>query len=86
MVEVQRRALRRLLESAGFRVFAQTGILFMSEWLRMMDLFCYTRFPRLATLTGWLIRPFAWSYRRVPWVRRHGYLIARIVYQPKGLV
>ena len=76
------RALRRLLESAGFRVFAQTGILFMPGWLRMMDLFCYTRFPRLATLTGWLIRPFAWLYRRVPAVRRHGYLIACIMSKP----
>ena len=76
------RALRRLLESAGFRVIAQTGILFMPGWLRMMDLFCYTRFPRLATLTGWLIRPFAWLYRRVPAVRRHGYLIACIVSKP----
>jgi SAM-dependent methyltransferase len=76
------RALRRLLESAGFRVTAQTGLLFMPGWLRMLDLLCHTRFPRLAPVTGWLVRPFAWLYRRVPMVRRHGYLIAAVVEKP----
>lgn len=76
------RALRRLLESAGFRVTAQTGLLFMPGWLRMLDLLCHTRVPRLAPVTGWLVRPFAWLYRRVPMVRRHGYLIAAVVDKP----
>ncbi len=79
-----RRALRRLLESAGFRVTAQTGLLFMPGWLRMLDLLCHTRLPRLAPVTGWLVRPFAWLYRRVPMVRRHGYLIAAVVDKPPG--
>jgi SAM-dependent methyltransferase len=78
------RALRRLLESAGFRVTALTGLLFMPGWLRMLDLLCHTRFPRLAPVTGWLVRPFAWLYRRVPTVRRHGYLIAAVVERPAG--
>jgi len=78
------RALRRLLESAGFRVTAQTGILFLPGWLRMLDLLCHTRFPRLAPVTGWLVRPFAWVYRRVPSVRRHGYLIACVMDKPAG--
>jgi len=78
------RALRRLLESAGFRVTAQTGILFLPGWLRMLDLLCHTRVPRLAPVTGWLVRPFAWLYRRVPLVRRHGYLIAAVVDKPPG--
>jgi SAM-dependent methyltransferase len=77
------RALRRLLESAGFRVTALTGLLFMPGWLRMLDLLCHTRFPRLAPVTGWLVRPFAWLYRRVPTVRRHGYLIAAVVDKPR---
>jgi SAM-dependent methyltransferase len=77
-------ALRRLLESAGFRVTAQTGLLFMPGWLRMLDLLCHTRFPRLAPVTGWLVRPFAWLYRRVPTVRRHGYLIACVMDKPTG--
>lgn len=78
------KALRRLLESAGFRVTAQTGLLFMPGWLRMLDLLCHTRFSRLAPVTGWLVRPFAWLYRRVPLVRRHGYLIAAVVEKPAG--
>jgi len=77
-------ALRRLLESARFRVTAQTGLLFMPGWLRMLDLLCHTRFPRLAPVTGWLVRPFASLYRRVPMVRRHGYLIAAVVEKPAG--
>jgi ubiquinone/menaquinone biosynthesis C-methylase UbiE len=76
------RRLRRLLESAGFQVSAQTGLLFMPGWLRMLDLWCHTRLPRLALLTGRLVRPFAWLYRRVPLVRRHGYLIAAVVRKP----
>jgi SAM-dependent methyltransferase len=76
------RALRRLLESAGFHVTAQTGILFLPGWLRMLDLWCHTRWPRLGPVTGWLVRPFAWLYRRVPAVRRHGYLIACIAEKP----
>lgn len=75
-------ALRRLLESAGFRVTALTGILFLPGWLRMLDLLCHTRFPRLAPVTGWLVRPFAWIYRRVPAVRRHGYLTACVMDKP----
>jgi len=71
--------LRRLLERAGFRVLAESGILFIPGWLRMLDLVCHTRFPRVARFTGWLVRPFAWLYRRVPGVRRHGYLIACVV-------
>jgi hypothetical protein len=74
--------LRRLLEAAGFRVTAQTGILFIPGWLRMADLWCHTRAPRLTRVTRQLIRPFAWLYRRVPAVRRHGYLIACVVEKP----
>jgi SAM-dependent methyltransferase len=74
--------LRGLLESAGFRVRATSGILFIPGWLRMLDLWCHTRCPRLTRLTGWLVRPFAWLYRRVPAVRRHGYLLACVVDKP----
>ncbi len=76
--------LRSLLESAGFRVRATSGILFMPGWLRMLDLWCYTRRPRLTRLTDWLVRPFAWLYRRSPAVRRHGYLLACVIEKPKG--
>lgn len=76
------RALQHLLTSAGFRVTALTGILFMPGWLRMLDLWCHVRSPRLAGITGWLVRPFAWAYRRFPSVRRHGYLIACVAVKP----
>jgi SAM-dependent methyltransferase len=79
-------ALRRLLESAGFRVTARTGILFLPGWLRMLDLLCHTRFPALTPLTGRLVRPFAWLYRRFSSVRRHGYLIAAVVEKPTSPV
>ncbi len=75
---------RRLLASKGFRVTALSGILFMPGWLRMADLWCHIRAPRLARVTGWLVRPFAWLYRVVPQVRRHGYLLACVVSKPEA--
>ena len=42
--------LRALLESAGFRHRATSGILFIPGWLRMLDLWCHTRCPRLTHL------------------------------------
>lgn len=76
------RALRRLVEAAGLRVTAESGILFIPGWLRMADLWCHTRRSPLARLTTLLVRPFAWLYRRVPAVRRHGYLIAVVAVKP----
>jgi SAM-dependent methyltransferase len=72
-----RRALRTMIESAGLRVLAETGILFMPGWLRMADLACHVRCRPLAVVTATCIRPFA-SLERVPWLRRHGYLLATV--------
>lgn len=77
-----RRALRRLLEEAGFEVEDETGILFIPGWLRMLDLACHAWFRPATSLTGLAVRPFAWLYRRFPWLRRHGYLIAAVVSKP----
>ncbi|MCC7104057.1 MAG: methyltransferase domain-containing protein [Chloroflexi bacterium] len=74
--------LRRLLESAGFRVRAMSGVLFMPGWLRMADLLFHTRVPPLARLTSILIQPFAWLYQHAPVVRRHGYLLACVATRP----
>lgn len=74
--------LRGVLETAGLRVTQTTGILFMPGWLRMLDLWCHTRRSALGTVTGALVRPFAWLYRRVPAVRRHGYLTVAIARRP----
>jgi len=74
-----RRALRRMLEGAGLDVLAETGILFIPGWLRMLDLACYAWCRPLSVATGALVRPFAWLDRRVPAVRPYGYLLATVV-------
>lgn len=68
--------LQRLLESVGFQVTTRTGILFMPGWLRMLDLWCHYRAPKLTTITGGFVEIFAALYRRFPALRRHGYLTA----------
>jgi SAM-dependent methyltransferase len=73
-----RRALRRMLEAAGFDVVAETAILFVPGWLRMADLALHSYFRPLAGLTALAVKPFAWLDRHVPAVRRHGYLIASV--------
>lgn len=73
-----RRALRRMLESAGFDVVAETAILFVPGWLRMADLALHTWAPPLARLTAAALAPFVWLDEHVPAVRRHGYLLASV--------
>ena len=75
--------LGRVLEAVGFRVIARSGILFMPGWLRMADLWLHVRGSSLARWTGALTRPFAALYRRSPWLRRHGYLIALLAEKPQ---
>jgi S-adenosylmethionine decarboxylase len=77
-----RGALRRMLERAGLEVREETGLLFIPGWLRMLDLWCYTRVPALARVTGALVRPFVWLDRHVPAVRPHGYLLASVGQKP----
>jgi SAM-dependent methyltransferase len=78
-----RRALRDMLERAGFRVAAETSILFIPGWLRMLDLACHSWCRPLAAVTGALVRPFVFLDRRVPAVRKHGYLLATVVMKPE---
>ena len=78
-----RRALRDMLERAGFDVAAETSILFIPGWLRMLDLACHSWCRPLAALTGALVRPFVFLDRHVPAVRRHGYLLATVVMKPE---
>jgi SAM-dependent methyltransferase len=77
-----RRQLRTMIEAAGLRVEAETGILFLPGWLRMLDLWCYTRTPSLT----WLIKPWIAAFesldRRFPALCRHGYLIASVGIKP----
>jgi SAM-dependent methyltransferase len=77
-----RKALRQMLEAAGFVITGDEAILFMPGWLRMLDLLCYTRYPAAARLTAAGTRVFAWIDAHVPAVRRHGYLVAAIGERP----
>ncbi len=73
-----RRALREMIERAGLTVVAETAILFIPGWLRILDLACHSWCRPLATITGACVRPFVFLDRHVPAVRRHGYLLATV--------
>lgn len=77
-----RRALRRMLERQGFEIVAETGLLFIPGWLRMLDLACHSWLRPLHYLTGLCARPFAWLERHSPRLQRHGYLLATVVRRP----
>jgi SAM-dependent methyltransferase len=78
-----RRALRDMLERAGFHVAAETAILFIPGGLRMLDLACHSWCRPLSAVTAALVWPFVWLDRHVPAVRRHGYLLATVVTKPE---
>jgi SAM-dependent methyltransferase len=78
-----RRALKQMLEKAGLNVVAETAILFIPGWLRMLDLACYTWCRPFAAVTAALVWPFMLVDRHVPAVRKHGYLLATVVMKPE---
>lgn len=73
-----RGGLRRMMTSSGFSVVAETAILFIPGWLRMLDLACHAWMRPLTPLTGAMVKLFALIDRHVPAVRRHGYLIVAV--------
>jgi exosortase/archaeosortase family protein len=77
------RGLRRMLETAGFQTTAESGILFMPGWLRMLELGCRQLSPALGRAVGLAVWPFVLADRWIPAVRRHGYLIAVAVVKPR---
>jgi SAM-dependent methyltransferase len=77
-----RGAFRSMLERAGLTVTAETAILFIPGWLRMLDLLCHTRQRRLGAVTRLLVQPFVLLDRHFPVVRRHGYLLATVAEKP----
>ena len=81
-----RRALKQMLERAGLEVVAETAILFIPGWLRMLDLACHSWCRPFAAVTGALVRPFVFLDRHVPAVRKHGYLLATVVLKPEPSV
>jgi SAM-dependent methyltransferase len=78
-----RRALRTMLERAGFTVAAETAILFVPGGLRMLDLACHSWCRPLSVVTAALVRPFVWLDRHVAGVRKHGYLLATVAIKPR---
>ncbi len=74
-----RRALGEMLQRSGLTIVAETAILFIPGWLRMLDLACHAWCRPLSVVTGAAVRPFVWLDRHIPAVRRHGYLLATIV-------
>ena len=68
--------------AGGFKVTAETGILFIPGWLRMLDLACYTWARPLSRLTGLAVAPFHHLSRWLPWLRRYGYLLATVAVRP----
>jgi len=77
-----RRALREMLERAGLTVVAETAILFIPGWLRMLDLVCHSWCRPLAPVTRACVWPFVMLDRYVPAVRPHGYMLATVVTKP----
>ena len=78
-----RRALRDMLERAGFTVVAETAILFIPGGLRILDLACHSWCRPLSTVTAALVWPFVWLDRHVAAVRKHGYLLATVAAKPR---
>ena len=54
-----------MLEDAGLDVVAETAILFIPGWLRMLDLACHSWCRPFAAVTGSLVRPFVFLDRHV---------------------
>lgn len=75
-------ALREMIERAGLTVVAETAILFLPGWLRMLDQACHAWCRPLAAVTGACVWPFMLLDRHVPVVRRHGYLLATVAVKP----
>ena len=78
-----RRTLRKMVERSGLEVVAETAILFIPGWLRMLDLACHAWCRPLSKITGAMVRPFVYLDGHVPAVRRHGYLLATVVTKPR---
>ena len=75
-----RRTFRRMLTRAGVQMTAETGILFVPWWLRMVDLACDTWARPLSRFTGLAVAPFqhlSLPARDRQWPRRVGVPPAR---------
>jgi SAM-dependent methyltransferase len=76
--------LRRDLENAGLRPVERTGILTLPGFLRMADLFFYTRGIPLYRLSPLFLAPFQYLETRWRWPGRFGYLLTWVADKPGG--
>ncbi|HHF43297.1 MAG TPA: class I SAM-dependent methyltransferase [Candidatus Aminicenantes bacterium] len=74
--------LSALLSQVGFEILDHSSLLFMPGLLRMLDLFLYTRAPRLNFTTRWLVNLFHRLYTKYKFIQRHGYLLFLAVRRP----
>jgi SAM-dependent methyltransferase len=74
--------LRRDLENAGLEPLERTGILTLPGYLRMADLFFYTRDIPLYRLSPLFLAPFQLLETRWRWPGRFGYLLTWIASKP----
>lgn len=74
--------LRRDVEQAGLRVVERTGILTLPGFLRMADLFLYTRGIPLYRLSPLFLAPFQYVETRWRWPGRFGYLLTVVADKP----
>lgn len=74
--------LRRDVEQTGLRVIERTGILTLPGFLRMADLFFYTRDIPLYRLSPLFLAPFQYAETRWRWPGRFGYLLTVVADKP----
>lgn len=74
--------LQRDLEKAGLTPLERTGILTLPGYLRMADLFFYTRGIPLYRLSPLFLAPFQLLETRWRWPGRFGYLLTWIATKP----
>ncbi len=74
--------LRRVIEGAGLQVRSRTGILALPGFLRMADLFVFTRGLPGSGLMRSLIRPFDFLETRYRWPGYFGYLLTMVAEKP----
>ena len=70
--------LKRIVERSGLRVLCRTGLLLMPGFIRMADLYFYTRRIPLHKITPLLLWPFEQFESRLEWIRKLGYLLVVI--------
>ncbi len=74
--------LRRDIERTGLRFVERTGILTLPGFLRMADLFFYTRGLPFYRLSPLFLAPFQYAETRWRWPGRFGYLLTVVADKP----